>query len=643
VDLYFAKLYYQVQPDSLLDEWVDIDFAELPLRPGMSGDAFVGDAGVTLVLATAGADHYLVDFTLTTLPPAATVVSRQIVLQRGQPLEILNLTYERRMQARVRISFHPYRGESECDFGTAEGARTVDEFISDIPFHGAPSMLVDSIDLSGEQIWYADPSAHFELFYIPNSLGDFAWNRVRDFLERDFKDFDNTFHLSRAQRVNYFIAPCRVPEIAWVPNRSWAIMPTTFKAYAIFNRDEKATSGVSTNMNHFYRYLGYAPMALVEGAARGFEYDHYYAKKLAWLGRLPRPSEHWKTIDYKAYPDSGLYIASGSLVSYLIATEGMPEFYRFYGLVDDLNPDSATHEIYGRSLRELEDGWLHFLDTMRVHPHMVMHFVGRAKALGRNTESIELLEVLIEVDTVETADAKDELALLLFLEGRYDEAVEVIGTMPDRYRNADRIRQMRHSALFFGGHVDSARAGWQGQLQDSVSSIFQSAISVMYGWLEMIEGNLELADSIFSERKTDFRGGVLDQIETDLRRATLLRTEGQTEEADSLVRLALGGTFELLRNRPGSGDLYLRVGEAYVQLGEPDTAFIYLDVAEFLEYRPYYVGRVLLAMGNAYDLLGMRDHAKLYYQRVLDSHTSYPARVEARRYLREPFRVNRTS
>jgi tetratricopeptide (TPR) repeat protein len=85
------------------------------------------------------------------------------------------------------------------------------------------------------------------------------------------------------------------------------------------------------------------------------------------------------------------------------------------------------------------------------------------------------------------------------------------------------------------------------------------------------------------------------------------------------------------------------MGEAYVGLGQPDTAMIYLDVAEFLEYRPYYVGRVLVAMGNAYDLLGMRDFAVPLYRRVLDTTTSYPARKAAKRYLAEPFRVNRSS
>ena len=43
------------------------------------------------------------------------------------------------------------------------------------------------------------------------------------------------------------------------------------------------------------------------------------------------------------------------------------------------------------------------------------------------------------------------------------------------------------------------------------------------------------------------------------------------------------------------------------------------------------------------DILGMRDYARFYYQKVLDSRTSYPARVEARRYLRKPYKVNAAS
>lgn len=87
-----------------------------------------------------------------------------------------------------------------------------------------------------------------------------------------------------------------------------------------------------------------------------------------------------------------------------------------------------------------------------------------------------------------------------------------------------------------------------------------------------------------------------------------------------------------------AADLYLRASEGYVGMGAADTALIYLEVADFLEYRPYYMGRVQIAYGNAYDLLGMRDRAKEHYRRVLEKKYSFPSMEAARRYLKTPFR-----
>lgn len=643
-ELFRIHFKYEVQRDSTVKRWTAVDAADLQLRAGQSGSAFVGDAGVTLVVATAGPRQLLIDFTLTTLPPGATVVSRQFVVDRRQDIEVGGLTFELKYKARVIVSIRSGEGELECDFSAPEGARTVDEFVSDVPFHGAPSMINDTLVALDNELWWVDPSAHFELYYVPNTLGDFAWNLCRDFLEKEFQAFDNEFHLNRAQRVHFYLSPCRVPEIAWIPHRSWAIFPTTFKAYAVFNRDTKDLSGVATNLNYLYRYLGYAPLCLAEGTARGFEYDHYYAKKLKWAGKLPRPSEWWPTIKYKSYPDSGLYIASGSFVSYLIATQGLTRFYQLYAMAHDFNADSVFPQVFNKSFRALEDDWLKFVDTLRIYPHIANHYIARSKALGRNEESIELLKVLIEVDTLERADAMDQLALLHFLEGQYKETISTVERMPDLYRTADRIVQMRNSALFFDGQVETARANLKEHLgKPDLEKTMKSAICLMYGWLEFTEGHAELADSLFSLPEAGIRGTTLDQIEIALHRGAMRRRAGQHADADSLYRWALATTQRLLEQRPGGGDLYLRMGEAYLGLGHADTALFYLDVAEFLEYRPYYVGRVLVAMANGYDLLGMRDHALPLYRQVLETKTSYPARKQAKRYLREPFRVNRSS
>ena len=121
----------------------------------------------------------------------------------------------------------------------------------------------------------------------------------------------------------------------------------------------------------------------------------------------------------------------------------------------------------------------------------------------------------------------------------------------------------------------------------------------------------------------------------------LNRMQRQHEAADSLFHEALNVGSRLLEARPGAADIHMRIGEAYVGLGDTDTAMIFLNMAEFLEYRPYYVGRILVAIGNAYDLLRMRDQAVAHYRRVLEIPTSYPAQAEARKYLKEPYKAGR--
>jgi tetratricopeptide (TPR) repeat protein len=636
--LFQVGLTYQAKPDSAIDRWVTIDEAELTVEPGMSAAAFICDASIKLVVATAGDYEQLVDFTLTTLPPAARVVSRQVVLDERRPLDVVGLVYERTREARVRIQVRRTEGTLDCPFGSNEGVRNVEEYLENLPFHGAPSMVNDSTPSEDTDLWYVDPSAHFDIYYIPNTMGDFAWNAARDYLEKEFQQFDNVFHLYRAQRINYFLAPCKVPEIAWTPSRNWAIDPTTFRAYAVLNRNDKGVSGIPTIANYFYRYYGYAPMLLVEGIARGFEYDHYYAKKLRWERRLPRLTRYWRTIDYKHNTDTALPIAAGSFVSYLIATQGNEKLYRLYDVANDFNGDSAFEAVYGESFNDLQDQWLHFLDTMRIYPHVVGYYAARSKILGRNDESIELLKALIDVDTTNVDPYREDLALIYFLEGRYRDCIGTLNTLSDRSQRKLRSRHMRNNAFFFDGQLDSARANFEATIADSADIPGSETAQLMYGWMELTQGHYAHADTLLGLVLSGAKAASLDRVEASLHLAKLRRIEGKDDEADSLYHSVIANSLRLLDDRNGSADLYLRVGEGYVGLGAADTALIYLPVAEFLETRPYYEGRVLVALGNAYDLLGMRDRAKSYYHEVLDRTTCYPAAEAARKYLRSPYK-----
>jgi tetratricopeptide (TPR) repeat protein len=235
---------------------------------------------------------------------------------------------------------------------------------------------------------------------------------------------------------------------------------------------------------------------------------------------------------------------------------------------------------------------------------------------------------------------KEDLALLSFLEGRYKETAELLDDVRRSAPAKPRYTQMQNSALFFQGDVKRAREGFGRDILDTGSSSV-GAVGVMYGWLEYTEGNLAKAESLFHAVGVRAHGMDLDRVEANLFLGRIKRLKGEHELADSLFRDALERGGRLLQSRPGTADMHMRVGEAYVGLGDADTALIFLEMAEFLEYRPYYVGRITVAMGNAYDLMGMREHARALYNRVLDTPTSYAAQAEARRYLKEPYKAGR--
>jgi len=323
-----------------------------------------------------------------------------------------------------------------------------------------------------------------------------------------------------------------------------------------------------------------------------------------------------------------------------MGTRGLDKFYQLYVIADDFNADSAFKAVYGESFKGLQKEWSHFLDTVRIYPHIASYFVARSKMLGRNDESIELLKALIEVDTTDVDPYREDLALIYFLEGHYQESIDALNQLSDRPRRKLRSRHMRNNAFFFDGQVDSARANFEQTIADSADIPGSVTAQLMYGWMEVTLGHYAHADTLLGLVTATAGPQSLDRLEANLQQAQIRRAEGDDAAADSLYHFVAGTSLNLVQDRSMAADLYLRAAEGYVGMGAADTALIYLEVADFLEYRPYYVGRIQIAYGQAYDLLGMRDRAMDYYRRVLKEKYSFPSTEAARKYMKSPFRAH---
>ena len=84
----------------------------------------------------------------------------------------------------------------------------------------------------------------------------------------------------------------------------------------------------------------------------------------------------------------------------------------------------------------------------------------------------------------------------------------------------------------------------------------------------------------------------------------------------------------------------LRQGMAAIGLGEYELAKQSLDVALFMEFRPRYLNRELVALGNLADVKGDREAALAFYKRAEQADNSAPGQLAAKRYLKSPCKLN---
>ena len=66
------------------------------------------------------------------------------------------------------------------------------------------------------------------------------------------------------------------------------------------------------------------------------------------------------------------YPAAGSFVEFLVEVHGLPRFKEIYKLEGDSSGDAVNPEnwqqVFGRTLQQLEDDWLRWLERQLEHP-----------------------------------------------------------------------------------------------------------------------------------------------------------------------------------------------------------------------------------------------------------------------------------
>ncbi|MBD3258692.1 hypothetical protein GF377_09690, partial [candidate division GN15 bacterium] len=271
-----------------------------------------------------------------------------------------------------------------------------------------------------------DPSAYVNIHYVPNTLADYYWNSVRGMLNERFEKFKEMNRFTLPGRYELFLCPCKVWTVIWDKRFAMMADPIRRNLYAVYSHNYNSAYPFVMNHAAILRHYGYAPPFLSEGFAGYQSFSTYDVKKLAANNDLvPLDS----LLDTYAYFQHDPHVAdpiAASFVKYLIDQYTLSRFIAAYEMADDLTLRTSITGVYDKSIGELEQEWLTYVDTVRVTFSQAGRFRDQAETMRYYDLAAELAaEMLRRAST--PADSVQALTMLVrgsFFTGDYYGAID---------------------------------------------------------------------------------------------------------------------------------------------------------------------------------------------------------------------------
>jgi Flp pilus assembly protein TadD len=485
-----------------------------------------------------------------------------------------------------------------------------------------------------------DPSANLDIYFVPQSAGDFYWNAVKGLMEERYRQFAEINKFNLPGKYLLYLCPCPIYSVIWDDRFGMMVDPTRNTAFALYSTSYNAADPYLMMYISLARHYGYAPQFLMEGFAGYLSLANFDMKEIvAQKNNVPLAS----LLSTRTYLTTEPQIAdrmSASFVRFLIDQEKIDQFLRLYRAADDLNLLATMEQTYGATIAQLEAQWLHYVDTVTFRPEVLGQYADQAEAMFdyKQVERLRSAQLAKLTDSKDSIGVIAELAQISFFQGKYEQAVG----WQQRLVELDSARQIFRMTLgayqLMAGKYD---AGHQtllfAQKMDTVSNplvTFNLALSYL------IRGDTATCRKMLTDVVKDGREGV-PFLEP---RATLMailmpsRDENDRHQAITYANEMLNVLNQTSKSATSTPTVYLWTGIA--MLGKEDTSNANDQVisAIFLETRPFYQGLGYLWLGKLADLRGERAVAKGYYKQVQDLPSAKYHQSEANRLMEHPYR-----
>ncbi|MBK7140549.1 MAG: hypothetical protein IPH75_00550 [bacterium] len=484
-----------------------------------------------------------------------------------------------------------------------------------------------------------DPSANVDIYFVPQSVGDFYWNVVKGLMEERYRQFADLNKFNLPGKYLLYLCPCKLYSIIWDDRFGVMVDPTRNTAYAQYSTEHNAADPFLLMYASLARHYGYAPQFLMEGFAGYLSLANYEMKQIvAEKRQLPIASLFSTRTYYSTEPVLADRMAS-SFVRYLIDQYRIDRFLRAYRAADDLNLLTTLEQVYGKPVAQLEAEWLNYVDTVTVKPELLSQYADQAEAMFDNAGALRLKQAQLEKVSArdDSVRVTADIARLNFSLGNYEQATH----WQERLIRFDTTRSifwmtLGSYQLMAGQNAVAHQNLLKAKALDSnnVLADFNLAISAL------VQNDTVTCERLLNSMISS-RGESGPFVEPRIMLLSLLMPSAKKEDQTRAITYA-NETLAMLQ-QAGKGmatspTIYLWTGIA--MLGKEDTGGANDQVVSsvFLESRPFYRGMGYLWLGKIADLRGERDVAKDYYRHVINTPSAAYHQAEAKRWLERPYR-----
>ncbi len=490
------------------------------------------------------------------------------------------------------------------------------------------SVRKSNYPLNDADSWGLSVSIHYLTRWVHGSLADFMWNIKMSYLENIYDRYRHSFKLSMSEKIELFFHPEPTDQVFIDPTLHYTILPNSRRIDLIYGHNIDVVTPAPAAELVIYRLWGYGPRWMVTGLA------HYYGDGKLELRKFAHQLDPAEILaNFSRYTwvnsDSGS-IFCGGFVNWLFETRSFPKFKNLYRQSSPLDFERKFQEIYGTDLLNVLEQYFEYIKDYRPRIGELGYFASTYFDQKRYEKAGEYYAELAALNNDDKSDNLNYLAACQYWLGDYEAAHKTYSELVELSGRSPRFTALKGDTEMALGNFETAIELYEeafGEGEYGISGL--KLITILID-----RGDLDSAKTIFDK----LNGDVLRSPDYSIESARLKIMSGEAD-VDSLLEQTAALALNLIRQASHDPLNYLTAGKAFTLLGEFDRAEENLDIAYFLEIRPYLQTLILLQQGRTADLQGKRDDAKNYYEHAASNRGGVYLKMLAEKYIKSKYEL----